>query len=343
MKTAFGIVSIALVLAGLLTPIHALANCQYDVVGTTQATPEWSFTPDGQVTYGMANWWEDDLWVCYQTYLHSHYMTYFSACDFDGNGLVDWEEVLEIFYFVRDYPTGGVPAYAYQCEPGFPCPDDMPAFYDPSGSDAEWAASGVCTEMNGPSGPPACPQEQHDRLVSDMNHILTTYPWTNAVFDGYQGAGQTFNPMPYTLICGAGSGAQFPTDLFDDVNACYHGTPDWLFEGALAVIRFDWGVNTDRARQDYDGVARTVGGHCNVDALVGGGPTGFHAQTMPGNPWILWTVRSTARCSYAGCGCDATLELYINSDGRTVLRSLENNSNFDPSQGPLCEDLRFDF
>ena len=146
-KVALGVASIVFALAGLLAPVDALANCQYDVVGTTQLSPEWSFTPDGQVTYGMPNWWEDDIYACYKTYQNPAYMIYFSACDFDGSGLVEFQEVLDMYNFVLDYPTGGVPTYAYQCEAGFQCPDDMPAFYDPSGSDVEWAASGVCTDF----------------------------------------------------------------------------------------------------------------------------------------------------------------------------------------------------
>lgn len=343
MRIALGIASVAFVLAALLAPSNSWANCQYDVVGTTQSSPEYSFTPDGQVTYGMPNWWEDDIYACYNTYLNPAYMLYFSACDFDGSGLVEQEEVLEMYYFVLDYPTGGVPTYAYQCDAGFQCPDDMPAFYDPSGSDVEWAASGVCTEMNGPSGPPACPQDQYDRLVGDMNHILTTYPWTNAVFDGSQGGGQIFGVIPYDLLCSAASGEVFPADLFDDVNACYHGTPDWLFDGALAIIRFDWGVNAHRALEDYDGVAGAVGGNCEVNRSTGGGGTGFHAFTQPGWTWVLWTVRATDTCDYYGCRCDATLEIWSNTDGTHVERRVTNNSLFQYYQGLRCEDPRFDF
>jgi len=343
MKNTLVVASIAFALIGGLAPFDARANCQYDVVGTTQSSPEYSFTPDGQVTYGMPNWWEDDIYACYNTYLNPDYMIYFSACDFDGSGVVEREEVLEMYYFVLDYPTGGVPRYAYHCEAGFQCPDDMPAFYDPSGSDVEWTASGVCTEMNGPSGPPACPQEQHDRLVGDMNHILTTYPWASAVFDASGGGGQTFNIIPYSLLCSIGNGEVFPTDLFDDINACYHGTPDWLFGGSLAIIRFDWGVNVLQALEGYSGVAGAVGGTCELDRTVGGAATGFHAFTQPGWTWILWTVRATDNCDFYGCRCDATLELWSNIDATYVERSVTNNITFDYYQGSRCEDPRFDF
>jgi hypothetical protein len=343
MKKALCTASIALTMVCLIAASDTRANCQYDVVGTTQSSPEWSFTPDGQVTFGMPNWWEDDIYACYNTYLNPAYMIYFSACDFDGSGAVEMQEVLDMYYFVLDYPTGGVPRYAYQCDDGFQCPGDMPAFYDPSGSDVEWTASGVCTEMNGPSGPPACPQEQYDRLVRDMNHILATYPWTNAVFDGSAGAGQSFSVVPYSLICFAASGEAFPTDLFNDINACYHGTPDWLFDESLAIFYFDWGVNAHRALTDYGDVAGAVGGGCELNMLVGGPATGFHAFTQPGWTWVLWTVRSTDACDLYGCRCDATLEVWSNIDGTYVERSMTNDSTFVFHHGLRCEDPRFDF
>ena len=91
--------------------------CQYDIVGTTVLQTQVVLSPDGQVTFGMVNWWEDDVMACYNGYLYPSVYPYVTGCDADSDGVIDAQEVLDIYWYVLSYPTGGVPVYAAPCAP----------------------------------------------------------------------------------------------------------------------------------------------------------------------------------------------------------------------------------
>ena len=91
------------------------ADCaKYDVVGV-MATNPYVFSRDGRVTYdGTVSWWMDDTLACYYANVYPQYYGYFTACDFDASGVVELDEVYEIYYFATQF--GGSNPFAVDCD-----------------------------------------------------------------------------------------------------------------------------------------------------------------------------------------------------------------------------------
>ena len=137
---------------------------------------------------------------------------------------------------------------------------------------------------------------------------------------------------PHRIICYELEAVPETGQIFDDINECYHAESRCLFDCGFIFAEFDWGVNVWDLVSDYNQRAAQFGGSCSLDALMGGGPTGFHVEDQ-GDNLRLWTVTVQGDCA-------GTLTYHTNpvdAPGEGFLNSLTNNST------GACADPRFSF
>ena len=221
---------------------------------------------------------------------------------------------------------------------GYSCPPEVPVFYDQPNE----IAAGVCVEVAGVDGPPACPQAQYLRADGDIAVIKAAYPFTQAVEDGdgTTGAGQDWLKSPFNLLCYGFEMVPLSAHVFDELDDCYHATSDSLFGCSWVNPEFHWAVNVWSLIGLYSEQAARYGGSCEFDTMTGqlNPPGGFHAVNE-GDGWWTWTVHATSECDYYGCRCDAVVSLWTaeGQPGEYWEDSLTNNST------PECTDSGFAF
>ena len=120
MKNVISIVAICAIMFGTFS-VQADEYCKYDVIGDF-LTPiqvgqqpgvysSANFPQDG-LTSLHPNFWQDDLFGCYEAYLNPGWLYYFPRCDRDGSGLVETTELFDLWGFMNAMgPTYTIPCY----------------------------------------------------------------------------------------------------------------------------------------------------------------------------------------------------------------------------------------